>query len=804
MDEQAEQRLTLKRNFGDFLDNDHGFGEYADKVRGLLTKDNIDKGRLRLEVDLQDLQNFNAGLHRQLLSNPGDCIGPFEEALEELVRNNNQKQLKEHQRVHVAFSGEFGPNRVSSRNLTARLISKLVEVDGIVTKCSLVRPKLVKSVHYAESTGNFMTREYRDVTSNTGLPTSTAYPTRDENGHILTTEFGMCVYKNHQVITIQELPETAPPGQLPRSTEIYAEDDLVDACKPGDRVSVVGIYKAVPPRANGTTSGQFRAVLVANNVKRMVRDAASAAITVQDIRNVEQLAADPNVLDVLARSLAPSIYGHNLIKKGLILLLLGGRERNLANGTHLRGDINCLMVGDPGVAKSQLLRAVMNVAPLAVSTTGRGSSGVGLTAAITHDADTGEKRLEAGAMVLADRGIVCIDEFDKMNDGDRVAIHEVMEQQTVTIAKAGIQTSLNARCSVVAAANPLYGSYDKNESLSRNIHLPDSLLSRFDMLFVVLDNLSSQRDREIGAHVLGQHRYRAPGDDGKSGHVQDRLDDDLDMEDAEDEDADPTAGMYAKYDRCLHGPRAELTQPPLSVAFLKKFLTIIKRRASDIELTGEAMEVIGDYYAELRSQADTNALPITVRTLETIIRLSTAAAKARLSTGVEAKDVEVAKDILGAILSGHMEGMPGDDADMAEAEAQDEPRGGRRRVGRARPRTAQNPAERLRDDEDDMDVEDDGAADVAGPSGLHSASAGLTSGQVATLDVLVKEMLGRSDRPFSIGDIMQRCSEKKLALSEAAVSQALKDAQARYDADPSCGAPPIMWDEAEQKYYGLH
>ncbi|KAL0776610.1 hypothetical protein CaCOL14_007896 [Colletotrichum acutatum] len=622
----------------------------------------LQKQQRRLVVNLDQLRAHNAELASGILQDPFDYSLAFNHALKQIVKtlpqSGDAEKLNEIS-YYCAWAGSFGMNACNPRTLSSQHLNSMVSLEGIVTRCSLIRPKVVKSVHYNENKDVFHFREYQDQTMTNGVTTSSAYPQEDDEGNPLTTEYGFSTYRDHQTVSIQEMPERAPAGQLPRGVDVILDDDLVDKVKPGDRVQLVGIYRTLGNRNTNHNSALFKTVIIANHILLLSSKSgggvATATITDTDIRNINKVAKKKNLLDLLSQSLAPSIYGHAYIKKAILLMLLGGMEKNLENGTHLRGDINILMVGDPSTAKSQLLRFVLNTAPLAIATTGRGSSGVGLTAAVTSDKETGERRLEAGAMVMADRGVVCIDEFDKMSDIDRVAIHEVMEQQTVTIAKAGIHTSLNARCSVVAAANPIFGQYDTHKDPHKNIALPDSLLSRFDLLFVVTDDIEDTRDRQVSEHVLRMHRYRQPGTE-EGAPVRENAGQALGVAINNQADTQRPTDVYEKFDAMLHagvtlttGRGANKKPEVLSIPFMKKYIQYAKNRIRPV-LTQAASDRISDIYVGLRNDEmegnQRRTSPLTVRTLETLIRLATAHAKSRLSNRVDERDALAAEAIL--------------------------------------------------------------------------------------------------------------------------------------------------------------
>jgi DNA replication licensing factor MCM3 len=646
-----------KRLFRDFLSSNSDFTQALQEL--------ISNKSPRFELSLSAIDQFKPGLADLITDKPQLYLPAFDEALLEAILNEQPEYLTSLDREtmesqvtsrgasttvnsqsnstgtspssvsyqtstpHIAITDVVGRHHMTPRGLTSAMINKLVAVEGIVSRTSLVKPKARVSVFYNPVSGDMRVREHKDPGSLTTdlINNMGGVPKVDDQGNPFTAEYGYSLYHDFQKVTIQEMPESTPTGQLPRSVDILLSNDLVNSIKPGDRVKVTGVYKAAPSTTNGVTSGVFRFVLVASSMTRLqAGQSMNALFTATDIKNFKAIGARSDTFELLSGSFAPSISGRTYEKQGLLLQTFGGVEKTLPNGTHLRGDINILLIGDPSCGKSQLLRFVMNLVPLSVSTTGRGSSGVGLTAAVVMDRESGERTLEAGAMVLADRGVVCIDEFDKMSVGDRVAIHEVMEQQTVTIAKASIHASLNARCSVVAAANPIYGNFDDTLDLAKNVNLPDSLLSRFDLVFVVRDLMGEAEDRRVSGQVLKQ------------------------MRSAE------SAGVRATNNNVTLEPRANPLEEGttevfrrdvdlLTLNFLKKYIAYAKARYSPV-LSEESIEAISDIYVSLRETSSQSQLAVTTRTLEALIRLSTSHAKLKLRNEVLVEDVEVARSLM--------------------------------------------------------------------------------------------------------------------------------------------------------------
>ena len=574
----------------------HESDQVGSKYRKRLAQVAITNGK-SLIIDFDDLISFDPALARSLVEKPDDYITYASSAATAQMRVEDPEYAEHVGKIFARFRRL--PEKTALRRIGAEHIKKIALVDGIVVRTTQVKPTIVSAV--------FRCRKCLEIT------------VLDQEGELIhgpgshcqfckqSTSFELLQeqsrFKNTQEARIQERPEDLPPGQLPRYLEVRLEDDLVDSARPGDRVSVTSIV-----RAERQTVGErgrlrtFNIYLDANFVDVVGKETEVVEITPEDEKKILEVAQDPWVQRKLVMSLAPSIYGYEDVKEGILYLLFGGTAKQLPDGVNIRGDENVLLIGDPGTAKSQLLQYVSRIAPRGLYTSGRGTTAAGLTAAVLRE-KTGGMILEAGALVLADKGVACIDELDKMRPDDRVAIHEALEQQTVSVAKGGIVATLNARAAVLAAANPSLGRYEPHRNVSENINLPVTILSRFDLIFIIKDQPEADYDTRMSEHILALHRSRVSPE---------------------------TA--------------------PFAPDFLRKYISYAKRIIP--VLSSEAVIELRDFYLKMRAKGGAEAaVAITPRQLEALVRISEARARAFLRDVVTVEDAKSAIRIMTVSLS---------------------------------------------------------------------------------------------------------------------------------------------------------
>ncbi len=591
--------------FKDFIKNyrdETGRFKYMERLRRMINFD-----LQSLSIDFSDLYRYNTSLAEALIDDPVRVLREAGEAIRELVALEDPEYAKKKRKFIARVYGLFETIRI--RDVKSESVGKLVQVEGIVTRMHPIRSRMVKAVFRHEKCGAEFEWPPGDETVGDRIEKPSICPVCGEGGgkFILVKEKSR--YIDWQKITLQERPEDVPGGQMPRSIEVHLTDDLVDSTRPGDRVTIVGI-----PRLEQTssTSPLYEIYIEANSMRVSEKALEEVTITREDEERIKDLARDPWIRERIIASIAPSIYGHWDLKEAIALLLFGGVPKVMPDGTRIRGDIHVLFVGDPGVAKSQLLQSAARIAPRAVYTSGKGSTAAGLTAAVVRDNKTGEFYLEAGALVLADGGIAVIDEIDKMRPEDRVAIHEAMEQQVISISKAGIVARLNARASILAAGNPKFGIYLDDKTFADNVNLPPTIISRFDLIFVVKDRPGKDRDRMLAKYILEAHS------------------------------------------------NVEKFKPEIDPQLLKKYI-IYARRYIRPRLGARAKSLIEEFFVHMRNMAlamnmesdkkTTPPIPITARQLEAIVRISEAHAKMALKDEVTGEDAAEAIRITMAFLS---------------------------------------------------------------------------------------------------------------------------------------------------------
>ena len=548
-------------------------------------------------VDYNDLVLFPV-IESHFNENPDQILDAFSRAIKEILKErfpDYAEKIKHDIRARIA---NF-PVQRSLRQINSEIITKMTSVSGMVVRSSEVKP-LAKEVTY-----KCLDKHISKFTLLDGMSLNASVKCQTPNCKHTSLAIipKASRFIDFQILRLQELPEDLPPGQLPHYVNVSIKQDLVDYARPGDRIVLTGIVRIEQERISGVSKSEsalYRLRMDGNNVEfiggkglKSSRRTEREEISPDEEKLVKSLAKNPDIYDRLIASFAPHIRGHALFKEAILLLIVGSTQRVLTDGTKIRGDINVFLVGDPGTAKSEMLKFCARIAPRGLYTSGRGSTAAGLTAAVVKDA-SGIFMLEAGAVVLGDQGLVCIDEFDKMRPEDRSALHEVMEQQSASIAKGGIVATLNARTSILAAANPMFGKYDIFKNIYENVNLPIPLLTRFDLVFIVRDIPSQEKDRNIAQHIISQH--------GSSGTDTTSL---------------------------------------IDIDILTKYLSYAKR--GEPALTKEAENLIMEFYLKMRNISGDdkeNMITITPRQLEGLIRLATARARLLLKNQVEGEDAD--------------------------------------------------------------------------------------------------------------------------------------------------------------------
>lgn len=587
-----------------------------------------------LNLDAKNLLSYppTKKLYHQLLNYPQEVIPIMDQTIKDcmiqIATDNNEFSTNPiniddiESRVFTVRPYNINIVAKGMRELNPNDIDKLVSVKGLVLRATAIIPDMKVALFKCNACGHTVAVEL-----DRGVLSEPSKCPREVCGQTnsMALVHNRSSFCDKQVIKLQETPDLVPDGQTPHSINLCVFDDLVDSSRAGDRVEVCGIFRSLPVRTNSTqraVRSLFKTYLDVLHIKKIDKkklgdDTSTLEHEIierdQEVEQVRKLSAEEiakirdiserdDLYELLARSLAPSIFEMDDVKKGILLQLFGGTNKTFKKGGRYRGDVNILLCGDPSTSKSQILQYVHKIAPRGVYTSGKGSSAVGLTAYITRDIDTKQLVLESGALVLSDGGVCCIDEFDKMSDSTRSVLHEVMEQQTISIAKAGIITTLNARTSILASANPINSRYDPNLPVTANIDLPPPLLSRFDLVYLILDRVDENLDRQLARHLT-----------------------DMYLEDA---------------------PETVNNKYVLPVEFLTSYIQYAKENFQPV-MTEVAKQELVKSYVEMRrlgddSRASEKRITATTRQLESMIRLSEAHAKMRLSETVELIDVKEA------------------------------------------------------------------------------------------------------------------------------------------------------------------